>query len=83
MVKLSSIINPHLLIENSHLNFFGIEFDDDSLLDFINKISSHCFICKLVNNIYSSQKFTEYQKEIMIKCFPNLYTFGYIDGYIQ
>jgi hypothetical protein len=72
MVKLSSIKYPHLLIENSHLNFFGIEFDDNSLLDFINQVNSHSFICKLVDNIYSSQEFTEYQKQLMSECFPNL-----------
>ncbi len=72
MIKLSSIINPYLLIENNHLNFFGIEFDDESLLDFINNMNKNNFICKMVDNICSSQEFTDYQKEIMNKCFPNL-----------
>ncbi len=75
MTKLSNIIYPHLLIMNNHLNFFGIEFDDESLLDFINTVDKYSFVCKMVDNICSTQEFTEHQKTIIKKAFPNLNLF--------
>ncbi len=71
MIKLNKIVYPHLLIENNHLNFFNIEFDDDSLLEFIEKVKN-IWIIKFVDNIGSSQKFTENQKNILKSCFVNI-----------
>jgi hypothetical protein len=70
MIDLKNIQNSHLLIENNHLNFYNIKFDDESLLNFTKNINS--FIRGMVDNICYSQEFTDYQKEIMYKYFPNL-----------
>jgi hypothetical protein len=76
MTKLNKIINPHLLIENNHLNFFNIEFNDESLLEFIEKLKNiWCVI--LVDNIGSSQEFTENQKKILESCFININKYIY------
>jgi hypothetical protein len=72
MYHINTINFPHQLIENNHLNFYNIQFDDESLLTFINKMNKCSFICQMVDNIRSSQEFTDYQKELMNKCFPNL-----------
>ena len=72
MININKITYPYLLIENSHLNFYKIEFDDSSLSQFIDKMKKHSFICNMVDNICCSQEFTEHQKEMMTKCFPNL-----------
>jgi hypothetical protein len=72
MTPINKIAYPYLLIENSHLNFYNIEFDDESLSQFIDKMKKHTFICGMVNNILSSKEFTDHQKEMMSTCFPYL-----------
>jgi hypothetical protein len=51
MININKITYPYLLIENSHLNFYKIEFDDSSLSQFIDKMKKHSFICNMVDNI--------------------------------
>ena len=71
MTPLNKILCPYLLVENYHLNFFNIEYNDETLLDFVNlmkKISTSDYI----TNIAISQEPTEYQKSLLKSCFPNL-----------
>ncbi len=49
MIDLKNIQNSHLLIENNHLNFYNIKFDDESLLNFTKNINS--FIRGMVDNM--------------------------------
>ncbi len=72
MININQIAYPYLLIENNHLNFYKIEFDNSSLSQFIEKMKKHNLLCNMVDNICSTQEFTEYQKEMMSTCFPNL-----------
>ncbi len=72
MHNISTIKYPLLLIENNHLNLYNIDFDDTTLIDFINKMKKNSFICNMVDNVCSSIEFTNYQKKMMIGCFPNL-----------
>ena len=76
MISINKIAYPYLLIENSHLNFYNIEFDDKSLSEFIDKMKNYSFICGMVDNIRSSQEFTEHQKEMMSTCFPYLKSYN-------
>ena len=72
MTPINEVTYPYLLIENSHLNFYNIKFDDELLSQFIDKMKKHSFICRMVDNIRSSQEFTDHQKEMMSICFPYL-----------
>ena len=77
MTKLSNIINSSLLIENYHLNFHNIEFDDNSLIEFVNNNKNYIF-SKLVTTIEYTQELTDSQKNILNECFPNLIQFNYV-----
>lgn len=76
MHHINSIQYPYQLIENNHLNLYNIEFDNESLLKFVNKFNIS-WICKMVDNVCVSQEITDEQKNILINCFQNLKQFIY------
>jgi hypothetical protein len=76
MVKLGNINNSQLLIENNHLNFYNIDYDDNSLAEFVNK-NKLSFCSKLVTTIEYTQEMTNKQKNMLIECFPNINKFNY------
>jgi hypothetical protein len=71
MHHLNSIIYPHLLIENNHLNLINVQFDNESLVKFVKQFNNN-FINSMVTEIRISQEITNEQKNILINCFPNL-----------
>jgi hypothetical protein len=75
MCNILSIVNFHLLIENNHLNLYGISFTNESLEKALENMFSIPLINNMVTNTCSSFEITETQKQILQKKFPNLHTF--------
>jgi hypothetical protein len=76
MHHIDTILYPYLLIENNHLNLYNIEFDNESLLKFVDKFKN-IWITQMVDNVRLSQEITDEQKNILINCFQNLKHFIY------
>jgi hypothetical protein len=50
MCDILSIVNFHLLIENNHLNLYGIFFTDETLEKALKYMIAPSFICSMVTN---------------------------------
>jgi hypothetical protein len=74
MINISTIFNPLHLIENEHINLYGIDFDDNSLRNFLNiiKQTGAPWVINNIRTIKLSKRLNETQRELLTNCFVNL-----------
>lgn len=76
MIPLDKICNQFALFENNYLNFYNIEFTDESLNDFLNQVEKFSFFKDMISIIGISkiqeqnQTITSKQIEMIKKTFP-------------
>lgn len=77
MIPLDKICNQFALFENYYLNFYNIEFTDESLNDFLTQVEKISFFKDMISAIGISkiqeqnQTITSKQIEMLKKTFPS------------
>ena len=51
MIQLEKIVNQFALFENNYLNFYNIEFTDESLNDFLTQVEKFSFFKDMISMI--------------------------------